>query len=155
MGRRNRSAEEIERQAKIRELLQLSNVSGMKDIQTLFKETIAEFLENGLDAEPAEELGYSRYDYRNKETENSRKGHSSKTLRTSCGNIDISVPRDRKSQFAPQLLKKNQASITQDEEENILSMHAKRNGRAVRWRACTRWCLWPPSTTMCAAKGRS
>ena len=58
MGRRNRSPEEQERWAKIRELLQLSNVSSMEDIQDLFKETIAEFMEDGLDAELSEELGY-------------------------------------------------------------------------------------------------
>ncbi len=51
MGRRTRSPEEQERRAKIRELLQLSNVSSMEDIQNLFKETIAEFTEDGLDAE--------------------------------------------------------------------------------------------------------
>ena len=125
MGRRNRSPEEQARREKIRELLQLSNVSSMEDIHSLFKETIAEFMEDGLDAELTEELGYSKYDYRNKETENSRNGHSSKTLRTSCGDIDISVPRDRKGEFEPQLLKKNQTSITQDVEEKILSMYAK------------------------------
>ena len=35
----------------------------MDDIQRLFKETIAEFMENGLDAELDNELGYSKYDY--------------------------------------------------------------------------------------------
>ena len=125
MGRRNRSPEEKERRAKIRELLQLSKVSSMEDIQALFKETIAEFMEDGLDAELTEELGYSKYDYRNKGTENSRNGHSSKTMRTSYGNIDVAVPRDRKGEFEPQLLKKNQTSITQDVEEKILSMYAK------------------------------
>ena len=44
----------------------------MDDIQSLFKETIAEFMENGLDAELDDELGYSRYDYKNKDTDNSR-----------------------------------------------------------------------------------
>ena len=62
----------------------------MEDIQNLFKEIIAEFMEEGLDAELSEELGYSRYDYKNKDTDNSRNGHSSKTLRTSFGNVDIS-----------------------------------------------------------------
>ena len=57
MGRRNRSPEEQERRAKIRELLQLSGVSSMEDIQNLFKETIAEFMEDGLDAELSEDLG--------------------------------------------------------------------------------------------------
>lgn len=125
MSRRNRSPEEEARRAKIRELLQESNVTSMEDIQNLFKETIGEFMENGLDAELDEELGYTRYDYKNKETENSRNGHSKKTLRTSFGNVDVSVPRDRKGEFEPQLLKKNQTSISQDIEDKIISMYAK------------------------------
>jgi transposase-like protein len=124
-SRKNRSPEEQARRAKIRELLQESNISSMEDIQNLFKETIAEFMENGLDSELEEELGYSRYDYRSKETENSRNGHSSKTLRTSFGDVEVSVPRDRKGEFDPQILKKNQTSISQDIEEKILSMYAK------------------------------
>ena len=125
MGRKNRSSEEEARRAKIREFLQLSNVGSLEDIRDLFRETIAEFMENGLEAELDNELGYSKYDYKNKATNNSRNGHSSKTLRTSFGEVDISVPRDRKGEFAPQLLKKNQTSISQDVEEKILSMYAK------------------------------
>ena len=64
MGRRNRSPEEQERRAKIWELLHLSNIGSMEDIQNLFKETIAEFMEDGLDAKLSEELGYSKYDYK-------------------------------------------------------------------------------------------
>ena len=124
-SRKNRSPEEQARRAKIRELLELSDITSMEDIQSLFKETIAEFMEKGLDAELEGELGYSKYDYRNKETNNSRNGHSSKTLRTSFGDVEVSVPRDRKSEFEPQLLKKNQTSISQDIEEKILSMYAK------------------------------
>ena len=78
MSRRKRSPEEQARREKIRELLQISGVSSMEDIQNLFKETIAEFMENGLDAELDDELGYSKYDYRNKDTDNSRNGHSKK-----------------------------------------------------------------------------
>lgn len=125
MARKNRTPEENERRAKIRELLKTSNISSMDDIQNLFKETIAEFMEKGLEAELDEELGYSKYDYKNKGTANSRNGHSSKTLRTSFGEVDISVPRDRKSEFEPQVLKKNQTSVSQDIEEKILSMYAK------------------------------
>ena len=126
MGKRkNRSPEEMARRAKIRELLQESNISSMEDIQELFKETIAEFMENGLEAELDEELGYSRYDYKNKDTDNSRNGHSSKTLKTSFGEVDIDIPRDRKGEFDPVILKKNQTSISQDIEEKILSMYAK------------------------------
>lgn len=91
----------------------------MDDIQNLFKETIEEFMENGLEAEHDEELGYSKHDYKNKYTENSRNGHSSKHLRTSFGDVEVSVPRDRKGEFEPQVLKKNQTSISQDIEEKF------------------------------------
>ena len=125
MARKNRTPEENARREKIRELLQMANIGSMDDIQNLFKETIAEFMENGLEAELDDELGYSKYDYKNKDTDNSRNGHSSKTLRTSFGDVDVSVPRDRKGEFEPQVLKKNQTSISQDIEEKILSMYAK------------------------------
>lgn len=96
MAREKRTPEENARREKIRELLQMANIGSMDDIQSLFKETIAEFMENGLNAELDDELGYSRYDYKNKDTDNSRNGHSSKTLCTSFGDVEISVPRDRK-----------------------------------------------------------
>ena len=37
----------------------MANIGSMDDIQNLFKETIAEFMENGLEAELDDELGYS------------------------------------------------------------------------------------------------
>ena len=62
-SRKNRSPEEQARRAKIRELLEMSDITGMADIQSLVKETIAEFMEEGLDAELEDELGFSKYDY--------------------------------------------------------------------------------------------
>ena len=125
MAKRKRTPEEIERRSKIRELLELSGVSSMDDIQSLFKETIAEFMENGLEVELDEELGYDRYDHKNKNTDNSLNGYSKKTLKTSFGETEIDIPRDRNGEFEPQLLKKNQTSISADIEEKILSMYAK------------------------------
>ena len=79
-------------------------------------------LEGALDEELDEELGYSKYDYRNKETDNSRNGHSSKTMHTSYGDMDVAIPRDRNGDYEPQLIKKYQNTVTQDMEEKILSM---------------------------------
>jgi len=122
---RQRSPEEAARREKIRELLALSGVEGMEDIQQLFRETIAEFMESGLDAEMDEQLGYERYDAQGKETNDSRNGHSKKTLRTSFGDTTIQIPRDRKGEFDPVILRKNQTSISQDVEAKIISMYAK------------------------------
>ena len=81
MARKNRTPEEKARREKIRELLQMANIGSMEDIQSLFKETIAEFMENGLEAELDDELGYSKYDYKNKDTDNSRNGSDIKVRR--------------------------------------------------------------------------
>ncbi len=87
MGRKRTPEEEVRRKL-IRELLSNANVTGMEDIQRLFRETIAEFLEGSLDAELEETPGYWRYDHAARtesETTNIRNGHSRKTLKTSAG----------------------------------------------------------------------
>jgi Transposase and inactivated derivatives len=117
-----------ERRAKRKELFELLQGAGITDVegvQELYKEMIGTVLENGLAGELEEELGYSKYDYRNKETDNSRNGYSEKTLKGSLGEIEISVPRDRNGDFDPQLVKKHQTTISGDIEEKILSMYAK------------------------------
>ena len=45
-------------------------------------------MENGLEAELDEDPGCRKYDYKNKATDNSRNGHSSKNLRTSFGELE-------------------------------------------------------------------
>ncbi|MFR6149507.1 hypothetical protein [Ruthenibacterium lactatiformans] len=57
MGKKNRMREEKACQERIRELLQMVNIGSMDDVQSLFKETIAEFIENGLEAELDDEPG--------------------------------------------------------------------------------------------------
>jgi len=125
MARRNRDPEREAKREKMSNLLQELKVSSMEDIHDLFKEMIGTFLENGLEGELDEELGYTKYDYKNKVTDNSRNGTSPKKVRSSYGEIDLNVPRDRKGEFEPELIKKQQTSISGDIEEKILSMYAK------------------------------
>ena len=100
-------------------------VTDMAGVQELFKELVSTVLEQGLEGELDEELGYSKYDYRNKETDNSRNGYSEKTVKSSMGEMEVNVPRDRNGEFEPQILKKHQTSLSGDIEEKILSMYAK------------------------------
>lgn len=125
MGRRNESPEKKQRRALIGEFLKENPLKGMNDINDLVKELISQVLEQGLDGELEEELGYSKYDYRNKETDNSRNGYSSKTMHTSFGDMQLDVPRDRKGEFEPQLVQKHQKTLPHDIEEKIISMYAK------------------------------
>ncbi len=70
-------------------------------------------LGSALDSELDKELGYSKYDYRNKDTNNSRNGHSKKTMHTSYENIELGIPRDRNGSYEPQVIKKYQNTLTQ------------------------------------------
>ena len=117
--------ERRERRKQLLALLQDAGINDVEGVQDLFKEMVGTVLENGLEGELDEKLGYSKYDYQNKQTENSRNGHSEKTLKTSLGDLELSIPRDRKGEFDPQLVKKNQTSLSGDIEEKILSMYAK------------------------------
>ena len=110
-----------ERREKLRELLALMEVEDVRDLKSVFKEMVGEVLENGLEAELDDKLGYTKYDYRNK----IRNGHSVKTVKTSAGEVEIAVPRDRKAEFEPQIIRKNETSISWDIEEKIISMYAK------------------------------
>ena len=95
------------------------------DVNAVMRDMMSVLLEGVLDEELDEELGYTKYDYRNKETDNSRNGHSSKTMHTSYGDMEVAIPRDRKGEFEPQVIKKYQNTVTQDMEEKIISMYAK------------------------------
>lgn len=71
-------------------------------------------LEDVLD----EELGYSKYDYRNKDTDNSRNGYSKKTMHTSYGDMDVAIPRNRNGEYELQLIKKYPNTVKKDMGKN-------------------------------------
>jgi len=77
-----------------------------------------------LKAEMTEHLGHERSDARSKQTDNTRNGSYTKGLKTSNGEIEIDIPRDRKSEFEPKIVPKFQTK-TSDLERKIISMYAK------------------------------
>ncbi len=125
MAKRRITPERREQRKKLLELLEGAGINDVAGVQELFKEMVSSVLENGLEGELEDELGYSKYDYRNKETDNSRNGYSEKKLKTSLGDLEIAIPRDRKGEFEPQIVRKNQTTLSGDIEEKILSMYAK------------------------------
>lgn len=123
MARRKDSPQKAAMREMMRDYLKNNDISikDGTDVNSIMRDMMSVLLEGALD----EELGYSKYDYRNKETDNSRNGHSRKTMHTSYGDMDVAIPRDRNGEYAPQLIKKYQNTVTQDMEEKILSMYAK------------------------------
>ena len=95
----------------------------------LLKRLTKVLVENMLDQEMSEHLGYEKYDGENKPSSNSRNGKSKKTVRSSSGEIELEIPRDREGNFSPQVVKKYQRDIS-GFDDKIISMYAK--GMTVR-----------------------
>jgi len=95
----------------------------------IFARLFANTLEQMLEAELGEELGYERYEAKGRNSGNNRNGHYPKKVRTSEGEMSIQVPRDRNGEFEPQIVKKRSAN-TNELEDKIIGMYAK--GLSVR-----------------------
>ena len=122
MARRRKM--DSERRAFINSLLEHYQPKDTHDIQEMLKDLLGETLQGMLEAEMDDHLGYSKYDYKNKETDDSRNGYSPKTVTSSMGTIALDVPRDRQGNFEPQIVKKNQTDISNIEDQ-VLFMYAK------------------------------
>lgn len=104
---------------KLKELIAEYGIKDMNDVHEFVKMLTAETIQSALDAELDNDLGYSKYDYKNKETTNSRNGHSTKRVQGSMGEMEIEIPRDRDGEFEPQLVKKHQTDISSIEDKVI------------------------------------
>ena len=113
-----------ERKAFIDGLLKHYQPTDVQDVQEMLKDLLGDTLQNMLEAEMDAKLGYSKYDYKNKDTDDSRNGYSHKTVTSSMGNIMLDIPRDRKGEFDPQIIRKNQTDVSNIEDQ-VLSMYAK------------------------------
>ncbi len=79
-------------------------------------------VEAALKAELEEHLGYRKHEP--SDSDNTRNGYSSKTLRTEDGQFELDTPRDRLGTFEPELVKKNQSRFT-SMDDKILWLYAK------------------------------
>lgn len=114
---------------KVRELMKEGKLKDVSDIQNLLKAQFTDLIEEMLEGEIDHELGYSKYDYKNKDTENARNGKRAKKVRSDYGEIEIEVPRDRKGDFEPAVVKKNQRDVSSIDDQ-VISIYAK--GMSVR-----------------------
>ena len=113
-----------ERKAFIDSLIAHYQPEDAQDVQEMLKDLLGDTLQEMLEAEMDAKLGYSKYNYKDKYTDDSRNGYSKKTVVSSLGEIDLDIPRDRKGEFEPQSVKKNQTDISNIEDQ-VLSMYAK------------------------------
>jgi putative transposase len=87
-------------------------------MQQLQKRGVEQLLEGEMDVH----LGYLKHG--ESQGENSRNGHASKTIKTSQGESEIKVPRDRDATFNPLIVPKRK-NIIDGLENVIVSLYAK------------------------------
>ncbi len=119
-----RKADPVKREL-IQQMLTMYQPKDFKEFNEMLKDMFADVMQQALEGELDEELGYTKYDYKNKETTNSRNGYGKKSVATSMGEVELAVPRDRNGEFEPQIIQKRQNKTTSDLEEKVLSMYAK------------------------------
>lgn len=110
--------------SKLRQLIEEYGIKDMKDVSEFVKMLTSETIQEVLDGELENELGYSKYDYKNKQTDNSRNGYSTKTVQSSQGEMAIKIPRDRNGEYEPQLVKKHKMDIS-GIEDKIIFMYSQ------------------------------
>ena len=121
-GRRNNQNTKGAEIAKL--ILERYQPESKEDVQNALKDIFGPMLEAMLQGEMDNHLGYEANDHGSKRTDNRRNGYSKKTVKTSYGEIPVSVPRDRESTFEPQVIPKRVKDIS-GIEDKVLSMYAK------------------------------
>jgi len=90
----------------------------------LLQQLTKALVERALNGELTHHLGYQKHDSLGDNSGNSRNGTTPKTVRGKRGQVQIEVPRDRNSQFEPQLIKKNQTRFD-GLDDKIISLYSR------------------------------
>jgi transposase-like protein len=113
----------LEELAKAKSIDDLTGKDGV--FARLFGKTLTAMLEGEMSAH----LGYEPYEAKGRNSGNSRNGKRERQVKTSSGEVEVSVPRDRNGSFQPQALRKYETSSS-ELEDKIIAMYAR--GMTVR-----------------------
>lgn len=104
------------------ELSQAKSIDDFFGKEGIFSRLFARTLEEMLEAELSEKLGYEKYEAKGRNSGNSRNGKRTRRVRTSAGEETIEVPRDRNGEFASPLLEERRSN---ELEEKITALYAR------------------------------
>ena len=122
MGRRKREPMSDGKKNIIAGLLQEYDIRTAKDIEDALKDLLGGTIQEMLEAEMDEHLGYSSYE--RSDNTDYRNGKKAKKIRGNFGETEIEVPQDRDGSFEPKVVQKRQKDIS-GIEQKIISLYAK------------------------------
>lgn len=108
----------------VRDIVRGNNFQSVGDISAYLRDIFKDLIQEMLEAEIETQLGYAKNDSKNKTTDNSRNGYSTKTIKSEFGEIPIQVPRDRNGEFEPKIIPKYQRNVSSIEEK-VISLYAR------------------------------
>lgn len=107
----------------IKSIIKEYGVTTPSDITNALKDLLGDTLQEMMNAEFEEHMGYEKHDH-SSDKNNYRNGASKKTVKTSQGNIELNVPRDRNSSFDPVIVEKHTRDIS-DVDNKIINLYAR------------------------------
>jgi transposase-like protein len=113
----------------IKQFIEDNEIRDIVKLNEFLKGISGAVIEQMLEAERDEHLGYEKHHRSRVRKDNTRNGYSKKTVRSIHGESELSIPRDRDGSFSPQVVQKHQTDIS-ELENKVLSMYAK--GMTVR-----------------------
>ena len=122
MARRKREPMSEGKKNLIAELIEMYDIKTAKDIENALKNLMGGTIQEMLEAELDEHLGYKEYE--RSDNSNYRNGKKTKKIRGTLGKTEIEVPQDRDGTFEPKVVKKRQKGIS-GIEQKIISLYAK------------------------------
>lgn len=122
MGRKEKISKE--RKEFIQQFIAENNIKSARDIEVALRDMMKETLQEMLENELTEQLGYTKYEYSDDEKTNYRNGYSKKTVHSTNGDIELNIPRDRNGEFEPIIVEKGSKDIS-NIEEKIIRMYAR------------------------------
>ena len=115
----------------IKEYVKSENFTNTTDIMESIKSMFADVLNEVLQCEMDEQLGYDKHERTESgdSKKNYRNGSTKRKMKTQLGEVEISVPRDRNGEYEPKIISKYQRNAD-GLEDKILSLYA--NGMSTR-----------------------
>ena len=112
----------------LREFVNSQHFTSTTEIMDSMKELFSDVLQQVMEAELEEKLGYEKSERMTENEEfgrvkNYRNGYSKKTVKTQLGEVDIKVPRDRNGEYEPQIIGKYSRNAD-GMEEKILALYS-------------------------------
>jgi len=107
-----------------REILETYQPKSVSEMQAALKDIFDPMFEVMLQGELDAYLGYESNECREKSTMDRRNSYSKKTLKTTAGNVEVSVPRDWDGSFTPRLVEKRPWDVSAIEGK-VLAMYGK------------------------------